>query len=143
MTSQLNGLTHEGKRWLSKPAGRDHHAVKAFTVHLPGRPYGPDAGSEANPVDQAKFSNVSLRIRVHRLCSGMQRMVSCGMKLRERGHRATRVRKHSRPNGAVLCHWPPTSSLAAKTVVSNLASGARVAAAVLPGPPDNRALPVL
>ena len=80
---------------------RHDHAVEALTVDRPTAGDAADGRVQPDPVGDAEVLRVGAQIRVDLLGGWVKRKVRRRGKVRERGHRAARVRPHARPHAAV------------------------------------------
>ena len=86
---------------LAEAAPGHDHAVEALTVDRPGGKDPADRRAQPDPIGDAEVLRVGAQIGVDLLGGGVKRMVGRGGEVRERGHRAARVRMHSRPHSAM------------------------------------------
>ena len=101
MTSPSNASSPGGQARLAEAARRHDHAVEALAVDRPAGGDPADGRVQPDPVGDAEVLRVGAQIGVDLLGGGVKRMVGRGGEVRERGHRAARVRVHSRPHAAV------------------------------------------
>jgi hypothetical protein len=122
---------------LTETARGHDHAVKALTVDRPRRGDPADPRAQPDPVGDAEVLRVGTQIGVDLLGGRVKRIVGRAPK----SENAVIARLvfvcipgHTPLWAAVVCHWPPRSSLASKTTTSNPASSACLVATRPLGP---------